>query len=102
MKKFLTLFAAIVAQYGLGGSARAETDGQIRQTLIQESIASYPGRCPCPYNVDRAGRSCGGRSAYSRKGGYAPLCYARDVTREMVEEYKRKAKPRTKAASAGQ
>lgn len=43
---------------------KSETDQQIRQKIIRESIAQYRGSCPCPYNVDRAGRSCGRRSAY--------------------------------------
>jgi len=68
-------------------SARPLTDAEIRQALIQQSLASYPGNCPCPYNVDRRGHSCGRRSAYSRRGGYAPICYASDVTPAMVREY---------------
>jgi hypothetical protein len=63
-------------------------DGAIKRLIIQESIASYPGRCPCPYNVDRAGRSCGRRSAYSRPGGYSPICYEGDVTPQMVQQYR--------------
>jgi hypothetical protein len=31
--------------------------------------------CPCPYDLDRRGNECGGRSAYSRPGGAAPVCY---------------------------
>jgi hypothetical protein len=64
------------------------TDAQIKQLLIDESIAAYSGNCPCPYNRDRRGRSCGRRSAYSREGGEAPLCYPKDVTKEMVEAYR--------------
>jgi len=33
------------------------------------------GSCDCPYDVMRNGRSCGGRSAYSRPGGRKPKCY---------------------------
>jgi uncharacterized protein YgiM (DUF1202 family) len=55
------------------------SDDAIRQALIEASIASYPGSCPCPYNVDRGGRRCGGRSAYSRPGGASPYCYPQDV-----------------------
>lgn len=55
--------------------AKQLTDAQIKNILIQESIDSYPGNCPCPYNTARNGSSCGRRSAYSREGGYAPLCY---------------------------
>ena len=35
----------------------------------------YVGTCDCPYDVMRNGRSCGGRSAYSRPGGRKPKCY---------------------------
>lgn len=62
----------------LGAPAGAQTDVQ-RQ--IRQSIAAYPGSCPCPYSTDRAGRRCGARSAYSRPGGRAPLCYPADVRR---------------------
>jgi Bacterial SH3 domain len=57
---------------------------EITRRLIAASIASYPGSCPCPYIRDRAGRRCGGRSAYSRAGGYSPLCYTKDITPAMV------------------
>ena len=65
------------------------TDAQIKRALIQESIASYPGNCPCPYNTARNGSACGRRSAWSRAGGYAPLCYPSDVTKADIEEYRR-------------
>lgn len=65
-----------------------DSDAQIKQKVIQESLASYPGSCPCPYSTDRAGHSCGGRSAYSRPGGYAPRCYASDVTAADVKSYR--------------
>lgn len=64
------------------------SDAQIKQLLIDESIAAYSGNCPCPYNTDRRGRSCGRRSAYSREGGEAPLCYPKDVSAEMVKAYR--------------
>lgn len=64
------------------------SDAQIRKAVIRESIAEYPGSCPCPYNADRRGHSCGRRSAYSRAGGYGPKCYAQDVTSENVRSYR--------------
>jgi hypothetical protein len=54
------------------------------------SIASYPDNCACPYHNDRAGRSCGRRSAHSRGGGHAPLCYESDVTAEMIERFRQR------------
>ncbi len=80
----LTLFLVIFNHK----AAFADSDDVIRQKIIEESIRSYSGSCPCPYSRDRAGRKCGGRSAYSRPGGKSPACYPEDVTKEMIEEYK--------------
>jgi hypothetical protein len=114
MKHWIAGVVALAAVYGLmpvaqagGGSASAPrqlqakedppkpqkpkkkaSDAQIRQILIDESIAAYSGNCPCPYSTMRNGRSCGRRSAYSREGGESPLCYAKDVTAEMVQAYR--------------
>jgi hypothetical protein len=88
--KYAALCAAVLFAGVFTGSAFARmTDAEVKQAIIQESIASYPGNCPCPYNVDRRGYSCGRRSAYSRPGGYAPICYANQVTPQMVAEYRR-------------
>src|SRR5438552_1875245 len=65
----------------------AKTDAQIKDEVVKQSIASYRGSCPCPYNTDRAGRRCGARSAYSRPGGASPLCYEQDVTLKMVDHF---------------
>ena len=82
--------AAIVATalIGLATPAQAQSDAAIRQKIIRQSIANYSGSCPCPYNTDRAGRSCGRRSAYSRPGGYSPRCYPSDVTAAEVKAYR--------------
>lgn len=77
-------------------SAAPQSDAEIRKAIIRESIASYPGNCPCPYNSARNGSACGGRSAWSRAGGYAPMCYASDVSKADVEAYRSRA--RTRAA----
>ena len=54
---------------------------------IEASMRSYSGSCPCPENRDRAGRRCGGRSAWSRAGGARPICYASEVTEAMIDRY---------------
>lgn len=63
------------------------TDQQVKSRIIQESIASYRGNCPCPYNLARNGSRCGKRSAWSRPGGYSPICFETDVTDEMVRNW---------------
>lgn len=83
-------YALAAALLVLGGTAAfAQSDAEIRQRIVRQSIAAYPGPCACPYNTDRAGRSCGRRSAYSRPGGYAPLCYPADVSQAEVEAWRR-------------
>lgn len=66
------------------------SDAAIRKILIQKSIAAYGGSCPCPYNLDRAGRRCGRRSAYSRPGGASPLCYDHDISDQMIRNYRKR------------
>lgn len=62
----------------------------VKQEMINRSINSYSGNCPCPYSVMRNGRSCGGRSAYSRPGGHSPLCYETDITDEQAKFFIKK------------
>lgn len=71
------------------------SDNQVRQMIIEESIAGYSGNCACPYSSARNGSRCGGRSAWSRKGGAAPACYKDDVTNEQVARWREQNKERT-------
>ena len=84
MKRLLlTLALVIIPVFSF-----AATDAEVRDLIIKESIQSYPGNCPCPYNTMKNGRSCGGRSAYSKPGGRSPLCFPQDVTDQMVQAYR--------------
>lgn len=69
-------------------------DAQIKQKIIAESIAAWPGNCACPFNVARNGSHCGKRSAWSRPGGYSPICYADEVSAQMIETWREKHKIR--------
>ncbi|MGE5880278.1 hypothetical protein [Klebsiella variicola] len=64
------------------------SDDQVRQRIIDDSVASYPGTCACPFNTARNGSSCGGRSAWRKAGGYSPICYKKEVTKEMVKAWR--------------
>lgn len=69
------------------------TAAAIAAAIVQASRAQYHagGRpCACPDDRARNGSSCGGRSAYSRPGGAAPLCYLSDVTTAMIESYRQR------------
>jgi hypothetical protein len=73
-------------------SAMAKVTPAERQAVVRDSIAAYLATghpCACPYNTARNGSTCGRRSAYSRPGGAAPLCYPADVTDEMVFDWRR-------------
>jgi len=61
------------------------------QRIIAQSLSMYPGSCACPYNTDRGGRRCGKRSAYNRGGGYAPICFPGDVSKEMIQSFREQA-----------
>ncbi len=89
MRPAAILFGLMLSMVATPASAELSA-AQIRELLIKKSIASYRGSCPCPYNVDRAGRRCGARSAYSKPGGDAPLCYPSDVSDELVSRYKKR------------
>jgi hypothetical protein len=76
----------------------ALTAAAIAAIIVQASRDQYHagGRpCACPDDSARNGSACGGRSAYSRPGGAAPLCYPSYVTAAMIESYRqRQASPR--------
>lgn len=82
------LVAILAPSEGHTRDAQPLTDQQIRQLLIDKSIREYPGNCPCPYNSARNGSRCGGRSAWSKKGGYAPLCFDADISDAMVKQFR--------------
>ena len=77
-----------VFSFNVDAKQNGQSIESIKKKIIQQSIESYPGNCPCPYNTTRNGSRCGKRSAYNRAGGYAPLCYSEDVSDRMVKEYK--------------
>jgi len=73
------------------------TAAAIAAIIVQTSRDQYHagGRpCACPDDIMRNGRACGGRSAYSRPGGAAPLCYPSDVPAAMIESYRQKTASR--------
>lgn len=87
----LILATALVAGLALSGPADALqrlSDAEVRQRIIEQSIRGYSGNCPCPYSTNRAGRRCGGNSAYSRPGGASPKCFPQDVTDAEVRAWR--------------
>jgi len=81
------LTAAATVSAPAGAKSRL-SDAQVKQRIIRASIASYPGNCPCPYNTARNGSNCGRRSAWSRAGGYAPVCYANEISKADVRAWR--------------
>ena len=69
------------------------TDATVVAAIIAASIAAYraggPGPCACPSDVDRGGHSCGRRSAHDRAGGWTVYCSVADVSKEMIDAYRR-------------
>jgi hypothetical protein len=91
-KTFRLIVCLFLSAVFIHTPAYAKDDNAIRNAIIQESISNYSGNCPCPYNSTSNGSRCGKRSAYSRAGGYATICYDADVTQEMIKEYRNKNK----------
>ena len=87
MKNFFAIAGLALALSATPADARM-SDAQVRAKIIEQSIAAYPGNCPCPYNRASNGSKCGGRSAWSRGGGYAPKCYKSDVTDAEVKAWR--------------
>lgn len=88
MRKVLFLYLIILCVISTAKSNLS--DEQIKQIIIHDSISHYSGNCPCPYNVTSNGSQCGRRSAYSKPGGYDPICYPTDVTDEMIRRYRQR------------
>lgn len=85
-----TLFESLPTGAQRDAQRKPLTDEEVKQAVIRESLAQYPGPCPCPYNIARNGSRCGMRSAYSRPGGEEPICYERNVTSWMVAAWRRR------------
>ena len=87
----IAVWGALLVAPGIAGAQRQATlsDLDVKKAIIADSISKYPGPCPCPYNVARNGSRCGKRSAYSRPGGYEPICYDKDITPQMIAEWRK-------------
>ena len=67
------------------------TDAAIVAIIIGASIAAYKAMgkpCACPSDTARNGSSCGGRSAWSKPGGFKPLCFVTDINPSMIAGYR--------------
>ena len=59
-------------------------DTEIRTAIVQQSITSYQGPCPCPYSAP----TCEGHSAYDKPTNQLVYCYTKDVPADMVSSYR--------------
>jgi hypothetical protein len=89
MHRLFFILPVLLSCVAILGFAQSLTDDQIRFLMIQDSIAHYPGNCPCPFSTNSAGNKCGKSSAWNEAGDYAPLCYSRDVSGSMVKAYRK-------------
>jgi hypothetical protein len=67
------------------------TDAAVIAAVILGSIAAYKAMgkpCACPSDTMKNGRSCGGNSAWSRGGGFKPLCFPTDITAGIIQAYR--------------
>ncbi|WP_455923992.1 hypothetical protein [Pseudomonas putida] len=83
-------FTSLLLATSAMAKSSSPTEDEIAQRIIADSIARYPSVCACPYSKARNGSNCGRRSAYSKPGGYAPICYREDVSDEDIARYRRR------------
>lgn len=65
------------------------SDAEIRSNILDGSLKSFEGSCPCPFSKDDKGKLCGDDSAYFRSPGKV-LCYERDISDSEVRFYRQK------------
>lgn len=81
----------LVASFAVGIHLMQRSDDSVRQSLVQQSVATYLSTgqtCACPYSLDRMGRRCMGQRPSVRAGGVMVLCYPDDVTDTMVQAWR--------------
>ena len=83
----LLLFFALCMKLFSNEKLSVDETNKLKQQMIDESIANYPGKCACPYQIMSNGKRCGKFSAYSKPGGYDPLCYFNDITENIIASY---------------
>jgi len=64
MKASLIVFSLMLYHSLSFGSDHYLSDEQIRHLLVAESIRIFPGKCPCPYSLEKK-KSCFGKNAKS-------------------------------------
>lgn len=84
----ILFFVLLFAADNVFAKGNQLSDTQVKSKIIEESVAAYPGVCACPFNRARNGSSCGRRSAWSKAGGYSPICYKDEITAEMVKKWR--------------
>ena len=83
----MPMVAGFIAASLIAAPSFAQDRREVVRQILAESQAAYPGNCPCPENRDRAGRRCGKRSAWSKAGGYHPICYPDEVSDDMINQW---------------
>jgi len=69
------------------------TEAAVVLAIIVASVTAYKAMgkpCACPSDTMKNGRSCGGNSAWSRGGGFKPLCFSTDINPIMIKLYREK------------
>jgi hypothetical protein len=90
IKTVSIIFLAILAHGSIATINDSElSDDQVIDAIIKKSISSYLGDCPCPYSSDKDGNNCDEKSAYTKTKGYSPICFKSDVSKKMIEKYRK-------------
>lgn len=68
------------------------TEDLIKDRIIKESVKQYSGQCVCPYYLKDNGSYCVEESIYFQMDRKGPICYRDDITKNMLEKYKKENK----------
>jgi hypothetical protein len=61
------------------------TDDQVKQRIIDDSIASYPGTCACPFNTARNGSHVLPQRLEQSRWGFTHLL--QEISKAMIKEW---------------
>jgi hypothetical protein len=89
MKPVISIAAGLAFGAAAAPALALQPDAAVRQQIIRESIAAYPGPGACPYTLLRNGQPAGERSAYNRPGERTVKCYPADISAAEIAAWRR-------------
>jgi len=87
MKVIVLALAFVIANSAI---AAAMTDNEVRHAIVHESKVRYANICACPYAARSHAKICNAGSGMARHIEVAPVCYSKDVTEQMIRDWRQR------------